>query len=76
MIRDLSCQPETGRSDRAEMDSHADTCCAGSNSRLIDGTDDFVNVNLFSEALAVMKHVEIVKAGTAWDDLEGEIFGR
>ena len=53
---------------RMEMDSHADTCCAGSSFRLIEYTGQTCTVAPFTTTLSELKDVPIVKAATAYDD--------
>ena len=60
---------------RAELDSHADTCCAGATSAVIEYTGKTCDVSPFSKEYDAMKNVPIVKAATAYDDAEtGETF--
>jgi hypothetical protein len=51
-----------------ELDSHADTCVAGSNCVVIEETHQKVDVSAFSEHLDTLKNVPIVTAATAYDD--------
>jgi hypothetical protein len=51
-----------------ELDSHADTCVAGPNCRVLEYTNDTVNVNGFSRAQGTLTDIPIVKAATAYDD--------
>jgi hypothetical protein len=51
-----------------EMDSHADTCVAGANTRVMDYTDIKVSVSPFSDSYEAIKDVPIVTVATAWDD--------
>lgn len=52
-----------------ELDSHADTCVAGSNCTVIEYTGYTVNVSGFSNKLhGAIENVPIVKAATAYDD--------
>ncbi|MGH3053399.1 MAG: hypothetical protein ACRDL7_00290, partial [Gaiellaceae bacterium] len=53
---------------RADLDSHADTCCAGSSTIVIEYTNQTCDVSPFSNEYAPMTNVPIVKAGTAYDD--------
>ncbi|MGH3624303.1 MAG: hypothetical protein ACRDQ5_21370 [Sciscionella sp.] len=50
------------------MDSHADTCCAGSTTRVIEYTGKSCDVQPFADHYEAMTDVPIVKAGTAYDD--------
>ena len=51
-----------------ELDSHADTCCAGSSFRLIEYTGQTCTVAPFTTTLSELKDIPIVKAATAYDD--------
>ncbi len=52
-----------------ELDSHADTCVAGPNSRILEDTGFTVSVTGFSDKLhGTVTNVPIVKAATAYDD--------
>jgi hypothetical protein len=53
-----------------ELDSHADTCVAGSNCVVMEVTNQTVNVSAFTEAHGVMENIPIVTAATAIDDEE------
>jgi len=50
------------------LDSHADTCVAGSNCVVMEVTDQTVNVSAFAEVHGVTQDVPIVTAATAFDD--------
>jgi hypothetical protein len=51
-----------------ELDSHADTCVAGSNCVVLEVTDQTVNVSAFSDQHETMKDIPIVTAAMAYDD--------
>jgi hypothetical protein len=59
-----------------ELDSHADTCCAGSNCRIIEYTGKVCNVVGFNHDTPndELKEVPIVKAATAYDAPTGETY--
>jgi hypothetical protein len=60
---------------RAELDSHADTCCAGATAAVIEYTGKTCDVSPFSKEYSAMQNIPIVKAATAYDDAEtGETF--
>jgi len=60
---------------RAELDSHADTCCAGATAAIIEYTDKTCDVSLFSKEYSAMQNIPIIKATTAYDGAEtGEMF--
>ncbi|MGH7954921.1 MAG: hypothetical protein ACREOZ_03080 [Gloeomargaritales cyanobacterium] len=56
------------REGRTELDTHADTGCAGSTARIIEYTGKTCDVAPFSDQYESMKDIPIVKAGTAYDD--------
>jgi hypothetical protein len=53
---------------QSELDSHADTCVAGANTRVMDYTDTKVSVSPFSDSYEAIKDVPIATVATAWDD--------
>jgi hypothetical protein len=53
---------------QSELDSHADTCVAGGNTKVIHFTDTKVNVSPFSDSYQAIKDVPIPTVATAWDD--------
>ena len=60
---------------RAELDSHADTCCIGATAAVIEYTGKTCDVSPFSKEYSAMQNVPIVKAATAYDDaVTGETF--
>ncbi len=58
-----------------ELDSHADTCVAGPNCKIIEHTGYTVNVTGYSKRQGILENVPIVKAATAYDNPQtGETF--
>ncbi len=55
---------------RSNLDLHADTCCAGSNTLLIALMGRTVNVRPYSDEYAPLPAVPIATVATAWDDPE------
>jgi hypothetical protein len=53
---------------RAELDSHADTCVAGSNTSLLWYTDHSVSVSPFIGEYKPLKDIPIATVATAWDN--------
>jgi hypothetical protein len=53
---------------QSELDSHADMCVAGANTRVTDYTDTKVSVSPFSDSYEAIKDVSIATVATAWDD--------
>ena len=49
-----------------ELDTHADTCVAGKNFRMLEETGEVVNVTPFSDEYKAMKNVPITTVGTAY----------
>jgi hypothetical protein len=49
-----------------ELDSHADMCVAGTNTRVTDYTDTKVNVSLFSDSYKAIKDIPIATVAMAW----------
>ena len=56
------------RSNRSELDSHADTCSFGKNAYLVNDTGQRVTVEPFISSLGDVKEVPIVTAAVAYDD--------
>jgi hypothetical protein len=60
---------------RTDLDSHADTCCAGATAHVIEYTGKTCDVSPFSKEYNAICNVPIVKAATAYDDpVTGETF--
>jgi hypothetical protein len=55
---------------QTELDSHADTSCAGATARVIEYTRKTCDVSPFSKEYDAMLNIPIVKAATAYDDPE------
>ena len=55
-------------SDRCELDSHADTCVAGSNTLLVSHDDRTVSVHPYSGEYAPIDDVKIGTVATLWVD--------
>jgi hypothetical protein len=69
---DLSIFHDPGIADddpnRSELDSHADTCVAGSNTVPLSFTDHKVVVSPFISEHAPLPDVPVASVATAWDD--------
>jgi hypothetical protein len=50
---------------QSELDSHADTCVAGANTRVMDYTDTKVSVSPFSDSYEAIKDVPIAMVAMA-----------
>ena len=60
---------------RADLDSHADTCCVGATAAVIEYTGKTCDVSPFSKEYSAMQNAPIVKAANAYDDaVTGETF--
>jgi hypothetical protein len=55
-------------SGRCELDSHADTCVAGSNCVILEETNQTVSVSAFTDAHKTFNNVPVITAATAYDD--------
>jgi hypothetical protein len=64
-MRDMTTEPMF-----IELDSHADTVCVGSNCRIMEYTQEMVNVEPYHPQYKVMQNVSIVQAASAYDDPE------
>ncbi len=61
-----------GTNGRIETDSHADTCCAGSNCVVVEFTNHVINVYPYHKDLGKMKSVPIASVATLAMDLNGQ----
>jgi hypothetical protein len=48
------------------MDTHADTCCAGANWKLLDSTNEVCEVTPFLDSYEPVKEVMVARCGTVW----------
>ena len=51
---------------RNEMDTHADTCCAGANWKLMETTNEVCEVTPFLDSYAPTKEVMVARCSTVW----------
>jgi hypothetical protein len=51
---------------RNKMDTHAETCCAGANWRLLDFTSEVCKVTPFLDSYEPGKEVMVTRCGTVW----------
>jgi hypothetical protein len=58
----------TNKSNRSELDSHADTCCAGINTVPFAYSEETVSVSPFIDDYSPLKNVKIASVVTAYDD--------
>lgn len=73
-IREVSRSTGTEKIDRfCELDSHADTCCAGRNCKLIAETNLTVSVAPYSNKYKPIQNVPIVTAATAYDMPDSDV---
>ena len=61
-----------GRIARNELDSHADTCCAGSNSTPMLYTGEHCKVSPFLSTYDVVQEIPIARCCTVWNPYEGK----
>jgi len=68
-VRTISAttQNHTPTSARAELDSHADTCCFGPNAFIVHDTEQTISVEPFDKTLGTINNVKIVTAAVAYD---------
>ena len=66
--------PQASQDSTLELDSHADTSCAGRACHILEYTDKTCTVNSFSEQHQQLEDVPIVKAATAYDASNGEVY--
>ena len=57
---------------RSDLDSHADTCCAGSNMVVLELSDTKVNVRPFADSYDAIPDIPIATVATAYDYPNGE----
>eukprot|EP00957_Ditylum_brightwellii_P160185 12194819-Ditylum_brightwellii.AAC.1 len=50
------------------MDSHADTCCAGANWRVVDSTGEIYEVNPFLDSYEPVQEVPLAKCAMVFTD--------
>ena len=62
----INFDTEVGHYACNEMDTHADTCCAGANWRLLELTGETCEVSPFLDSIDVVRNVEVGKCGTVW----------
>lgn len=69
-VTDPSFQTTEGKVAKCEMDTHADTCVAGSNFLMCEFDGTTCEVMPFSSEYESMKDIPIVSAATAWTNEE------
>jgi hypothetical protein len=55
-----------GTISRNEMDTHADTCCAGANWQLLDFTNEVCRMTPFLDLYEPVKEIMVARCGTVW----------
>jgi hypothetical protein len=53
---------------RNELDTHADTCCAGANWKLMELTGDVCEVTPLLDSYKPTKEIPVARCGTVWTD--------
>ena len=61
-------QTTPGHVSRNEMDTHADTCCAGSNWSLLETTGQFCEVSPFLSTYEPVSEIPLARCCTVWMD--------
>ena len=56
------------KSQRTSLDSHADTCCAGSNMAVLELKEERVNVFPFADEYAAIQDIPIATVATIWEN--------
>jgi hypothetical protein len=69
-IRQVQNQTWAGFIARNEMDTHADTCCAGSNWSLMELTGEVCDVNPFLNSYDPVTEIPVARCCTVWTDQE------
>lgn len=65
-VMEAVCTP-TSESDRAELDSHADTCVGGSNVAMLEATGVTVSVSSFTDELDTLQKIPVATCVGAYD---------
>ena len=69
----IAQDPDTdGWEGRSELDSHADTCCGGKDTVVLELTGEKVNVKPFSDEYEAMEGIQVATIATAYDNEWGE----
>ena len=53
---------------RTALDSHADSCCAGSNMQVLELTGEKVTVSPYSDTYEAVTDIPIATVVTVWED--------
>jgi hypothetical protein len=56
-----------------ELDTHADTCCAGANWSLIELTGEVCNVNPFLDSYQPIQEIPVARCCTVWTNQEDSV---
>jgi hypothetical protein len=59
-------EPSAGVVARNELDTHADTCCAGANWKLMETTNEVCEVTPFLDSYEPVKEVMVGRCCTVW----------
>jgi len=63
---DVQNKTTPGHIARNEMDTHADTCCAGANWRVMEFTGDICEVTPFLELYEPVNEIPVARCGSVW----------
>jgi hypothetical protein len=66
--------PQASQDSTLELDSHADTSCAGRACQILEYTNKTCSVKSFSEQHLQLEDIPIVKAATAYDASNGVVY--
>ena len=67
-IQDVGNQTTVGNIANNEMDTHADTCCAGANWSLMELTGKVCDVNPFLNSYSPIQEIPVARCCTVWTD--------
>ena len=67
-IQDVGNQTTVGNIANNEMDTHADTCCAGANWSLMELTGEVCDVNPFLNSYSPIQEIPVARCCTVWTD--------
>jgi hypothetical protein len=69
-VSEIKYLTQPGHVSRNEMDTHADTCCAGANWALMDLTGDICEVTPFLKSYEPVDEVPVARCHTVWTSLQ------
>ncbi|PJF33334.1 MAG: hypothetical protein CUN57_02455, partial [Phototrophicales bacterium] len=69
-VEEIPYQTKPGTVGRNELDTHADTCCAGKNWRLLELSGEVCEVQPFLDSYEPIQSVVVGQCGTVWTNQE------